>query len=67
VQHTLKSLPVRMENTEFTTAVAFELSVKAVDSERMRKELARVTDGRIEEMLEEESYSPWIEEAEADE
>ena len=64
VQHTLKSLPVRMENTEFTTAVAFELSVKSEDSEHVRKELVRVTDGRIEEMLEEESYSPWIEEDE---
>ena len=61
--HTLKSLPVRLENTEFTTAVAFELSVKAADSEQVRRELTRVTDGRIEEMLEEESYSPWIEEA----
>ena len=63
VQHLLKSLPVRMENTEFTTAVAFELSVKAADSEHVRKELVRITDGRIEEMLEEESYSPWIEES----
>ena len=63
VQHTLKSLPVRVENTEFTTAVAFELSVKSADSEQVRAELVRVTDGRVEEMLEEESYSPWIEEA----
>ena len=66
VQHTLKSLPVRMESTEFTTAVAFELSVKSVDSEHVRKELVRVTDGRIEEMLEEESHSPWVEEAPED-
>ena len=62
VQHTLKALPVRMESTEFTTAVAFELSVKSADSEQVRAELVRVTDGRIDEMLEEESYSPWIEE-----
>ena len=62
VQHTLKGLPVRMESTEFTTAVAFELSVKSADSEQVRAELVRVTDGRIDEMLEEESYSPWIEE-----
>ena len=67
VQHTLKALPVRMESTEFTTAVAFELSVKSADSEQVRAELVRVTDGRIDEMLEEESYSPWIEEAEAGE
>ena len=63
VQHTLKSLPVRMESTEFTTAVAFEISVKAADSEAVQAELTRVTDGRIEGLLEEESYSPWIEEA----
>ena len=62
VQHTLKALPVRMESTEFTTAVAFELSVKSADSEQVRAELVRVTDGRIDEMLEEESFSPWIEE-----
>ena len=63
VQHTLKSLPVRLESTEFTTAVAFEISVKAADSEAVQAELTRVTDGRIEGLLEEESYSPWIEEA----
>lgn len=62
IQHALKSLPVRLEGTEFTTAVAFELSVKAVDSEGVRSELTRVTDGRIESLLEEEGYSPWIEE-----
>lgn len=62
VQHMLKSLPARLESTEFTTAVTFELSVKAADSELVRAELTRVTDGRIESLLEAESYSPWIEE-----
>lgn len=62
VQHTLKALPVRLESTEFTTAVTFELSVKAADSELVRAELTRVTDGRVESLLEAESYSPWIEE-----
>ena len=66
VQHTLKSLPARLESTEFTTAVTFELSVKAADSERVRAELTRVTDGRIESLLEAESYSPWIEEGDQD-
>ena len=61
VQHTLKALPVRLESTEFTTAVAFEISVKAEDSEAVQVELTQVTDGRIEGLLEEESYSPWIE------
>ena len=64
VQHALKSLPARLESTEFTTAVAFELSVKSADSEAVRAELVRVTDGRIESLLEEESYAPWAEEAE---
>ncbi len=63
VQHALKGLPARLEGTEFTTAVAFELSVKVADSEAVRSELTRVTDGRIESLLEEEGYSPWIEEA----
>lgn len=62
VQHTLKSLPVRLESTEFTTAVAFELSLKSADSESVRAELTRVTDGRIESLLEDEGYLPWIEE-----
>jgi len=66
VQHTLKSLPSRLESTEFTTAVTFELSVKAADSERVRAELIRVTDGRIESLMEAESYSPWIEEVDQD-
>ena len=64
VQHALKSLPARLESTEFTAAVAFELSVKSADSEAVRAELVRVTDGRIESLLEEESYAPWAEEAE---
>jgi hypothetical protein len=41
--------------------VAFEISVKAEDSEAVQAELTRVTDGRIEGLLEEESYSPWVE------
>ena len=61
VQHTLRSLPARQEGAEFTSAVAFELSIKAQDSQSVRDELTRVTDGRIESLLEEESYSPWVE------
>lgn len=61
VQHALKAQPVRLESTEFTTAVAFELSVRTTNSEAVRAELVRVTDGRIEALLEDESYSPWIE------
>ena len=63
VQHALKALPVRIRSTEFTAAVAFELDVRAADSERVRAELVRVTDGRIEALMEDESYSPWEENA----
>ncbi len=61
VQHTLRSLPARQEGAEFTSAVTFELSIKAQDSQAVRDELTWVTDGRMESLLEEESYSPWVE------
>ena len=53
VQHTLRALPVRQEGVEFTTSVAFELSMKAADSQTVQAELTRITDGRIEGLLEE--------------
>lgn len=62
VQHALKSLPMRLESTDFTAAVTFEISVKTADSEAVMQALTRATDGRIETMLEDESYSPWLEE-----
>ena len=61
VRHELSGLPARLESTEFTSAVAFELSVKAQDSQRVRDCLARVTDGRAEMLLEGERHSPWLE------
>ena len=62
VQHQLKSLPVRLENPEFTAAVAFELVMKETDEAKVREELTRVTDGRMEWLKTEETYSPWEEE-----
>ena len=62
VQHQLKSLPVRLENPEFTAAVAFELVMKETDEVKVREELTRVTDGRMEWLKTEETYSPWEEE-----
>ena len=59
VQHALKSLPARLAGTDFAAAVAFELDMKAADGERVRAELTRVTDGRIEALLEEERFAPW--------
>ncbi|HIU20399.1 MAG TPA: YigZ family protein [Candidatus Limiplasma stercoravium] len=61
VRHELAGLPARLESTEFTSAVAFELSVKTQDSQRVRDCLARVTDGRAEMLLEGERHSPWLE------
>ncbi len=63
VQHTLKSLPIRLESTEFTGAGTLEHSDKPAQSEYVRAELTRVTDGRIEALLENEGFSPWVEEA----
>ena len=62
VQHQLKSLPVRLENPEFTASVGFELVMKEMDEARVREELTRVTDGRMEWLKTEETYSPWEEE-----
>lgn len=60
VQHTLKALPARQESAEFGATVVFELSVKATDSESVRSELIRVTDGRVELLLADEAFSPWL-------
>ncbi|MEG0902245.1 MAG: YigZ family protein, partial [Clostridia bacterium] len=59
VQHRMKSLLIRMGEVTFTTAVSFEVSVKAVESEQLLAELVRVTDGRIEMLMLEEDYAPW--------
>ncbi len=61
VQHTLKALPVRLEDTEFTASVVFSVSVKEADAVTVSAELTRVTDGKVEMLLEDESYSPWEE------
>lgn len=61
VQHTLKTLPVRLEDTEFTASVVFSVSVKEADAVTVSAELTRVTDGKVEMLLEDESYSPWEE------
>lgn len=61
LQHAMKTMPIRVENTEFTSAVAFELSVRERDAENVLSELTRVTDGRLDYLFMEESYSPWEE------
>ena len=63
VQHCFKALPVQLISSEFTTAVTFSLLVREKDAEMVLAELTRVTDGRIEALLEEESYEGWSAEA----
>ena len=59
VQYTMRSLPVQLVSSEFTTAVTFSIVVREKDAEHVLAELTRVTDGRIETMLEEEDYKAW--------
>lgn len=63
VQHALRGLPVRLENTVFTTSVQFELLTRTADADALLDTLARVTDGRAETLMLEELYQPWPETA----
>lgn len=62
VNHALKSMPIRLVSTDFAAAVSFELETKAPDSADVRHKLTQLTAAQIEMLLEEESYSPWLEE-----
>ena len=59
VQYTLKSLPVQLISSEFTTAVTFTLLVREKDAQQVLDTLIRVTDGKFESLLEEESFAGW--------
>jgi len=59
VQYALKSLPVRLMGSEFTTAVTFTLLVREKDAQQVLDTLTRVTDGKVETLLEEESFAGW--------
>ena len=59
VQYALKSLPVKMLSSEFTTALGFTHQIRQTDAQSVLDTLTRVTDGRIETLLEEESYRAW--------
>ena len=61
VQHTLKALPVRMENAEYATAVSFALLMRTSDEQRVLAELAQATDGRITMLPVGETYLAWQE------
>lgn len=59
VQYALKSLPVQLVGSEFTTAVTFTLLVREKDAQQVLDTLIRVTDGKVETLLEEESFAGW--------
>ena len=59
VQHALRSLPVQLMGSEFTTAVAFTLLVREKDAENVLQTLTQLTDARFEYLLEEESWQAW--------
>ncbi|MBQ8555045.1 MAG: YigZ family protein [Clostridia bacterium] len=59
VTHALRSMPVQLVSSEFTTAVGFTLLVREKDAEQMISDLTRLTDARFEYLLEDESYEGW--------
>ena len=59
VQHAMRTLPVQLVSSEFTTAVTFTLLMREKDAEQVVNELTRITDGRFECLLEDESYQAW--------
>ena len=61
VQYAMKSLPVRLLSSEFTTAVTFTILVREKDANQVLETLTRVTDGRLESLLEDESFEGWSE------
>ena len=61
VQHAMKSMPVQLVSSEFTTAVTFSILVREKDAESVLEQLNQVTDARMEALLEEESWQAWDE------
>ena len=59
VTHALKTMPVQLVGSEFTTAVGFTLLVREKDAEAMIADLVRLTDAKFEYLLEDESYEAW--------
>ncbi len=59
VTHALKTMPVQLVGSEFTTAVGFTLLVREKDAEAVLADLRRLTDARIEYLLEYENFEAW--------
>ena len=59
VQHWLKDQPVQVLSTEFTTAVTFTLAVRERDEAEVEAGLIRLTDSRVEILLEDVMWQAW--------
>ena len=59
VQHAMRTLPVQLVSSEFTTAVTFTLLTREKDAQEVLETLTRVTDARFDFLLESESYAAW--------
>lgn len=59
VQHALKSLPVQLLSTEFTSAVTFTILTRTINSAAVQEELTRLTDSRIEILSEGTEFRAW--------
>lgn len=58
-QYAMRSLPVQLVSSEFTTAVTFSILTREKDADDVLAALTRVTDGRFEALLEAESFEAW--------
>lgn len=63
LEHWLEGQPARVEQKDFGACVTFELSVREADAPAFLEGLRRVSLGRIEPLLAEESYQGWAGEA----
>ena len=55
----MRSLPLQVVSSEFTTAVSFTILVREKDAEEVLDTLTRVTDARFDYLLEDESFAAW--------
>lgn len=59
VQHSLRTLPVKLLSTEFTAAITFTLLTRLTDSEAVQRELTRLTNGQVEILSDGVSFRAW--------
>lgn len=59
VQHAMRTLPLQLVSSEFTTAVSFSILVREKDASEVLETLTRVTDARFDYLLEDESFAAW--------